>query len=82
MAEGKIRILATSRPYPSSLICYNKEVDPIILKAVKAALLSFDPKKEQVVDWDKTEMPNGFTEFNESSMRELRSLVNRYGLLR
>lgn len=82
LAEGKIRILATSRPYPSSLICYNKEVDPIILKAVKAALLSFDPKKEQVVDWDKTEMPNGFTEYNESSMRELRSLVNRYGLLR
>jgi len=44
LAEGKIRILAASKPYPSSLICYNKNIDPLILKAVKAALLSLDPR--------------------------------------
>lgn len=82
LAEGKIKILATSKPYPSSLICYNKNVDPVILKAVKAALLSFDPKNKQLVDWDKTEMPNGFTLYKESSMREIRELTLRYGLLK
>ncbi|MFN3479685.1 MAG: phosphate/phosphite/phosphonate ABC transporter substrate-binding protein, partial [Thermodesulfovibrionales bacterium] len=68
VSEGKIKILATSKPYPSSLICYNKNVDPVILKAVKAALLSFDPKGKHagiLVDWDKTEMPNGFTLYSE-----------------
>ncbi|GER94725.1 phosphate/phosphite/phosphonate ABC transporter substrate-binding protein [hot springs metagenome] len=85
LSEGKIKILATSKPYPSSLICYNKNVDPIILKAVKAALLSFDPKRKdanRLVDWDKTEMPNGFTTYRESSMREIKDLALRYDLLR
>ncbi|MDI6729705.1 MAG: phosphate/phosphite/phosphonate ABC transporter substrate-binding protein [Thermodesulfovibrionales bacterium] len=85
LAEGKIKVLATSKPYPSSLICYNKNVDPVILKAVKAALLSFDPKSKQygiLVDWDKTEMPNGFTLYSESSMREIKDLTLKYGLLK
>jgi len=85
LSEGKIKILATSKPYPSSLICYNKNVDPVILKAVKAALLSFDPKGKHagiLVDWDKTEMPNGFITYNESSMREIKDLTIKYGLLK
>lgn len=82
LAEGKIKILAISKPYPSSLICYNKNIDPVILKAVKAALLSFDPKKEQLMDWDKTEMPNGFTLYSESSMREIKGLMLKYDLLK
>jgi len=55
LAEGKIKILATSKPYPSSLICYNRNVDPVILKAVKVALLSFDPRDKHanmVIDWE------------------------------
>jgi len=85
LAEGKIKILATSKPYPSSLICYNRNVDPVILKAVKAALLSFDPRDKHanmVIDWDKTEMPNGFTLYKESSMQEIKDLALRYGLLK
>ena len=74
--EGKIKILAVSKPYPSSLICYSKYVDPLIIKAVKSTLLSFDPKnkhKKQLVDWDKTEMSNGFTEYSEMSLKRDRN---------
>ena len=79
--EGKIKILATSKPYPSSLICFNKEVDLVILKAVKTALLSFEPggtHREFLVDWDTTEMPNGFTEYRERSLKEIEKLVDKY----
>lgn len=85
VAEGKIRILATSKPYPSSLICYHKNVDAIILKTVKTSLLSFDPQGKDAgafADWYMTEMPNGFTECRESSLKEIRELTIRYGLLR
>ncbi|GBE01751.1 phosphate-import protein PhnD precursor [bacterium BMS3Bbin06] len=85
VAEGKIKILAISKPYPSSLICFNKDVDPTIVKVVRTVLLSFDPKGKQagvLVDWDRTEMPDGFTEYKESSLKEIRELVRRYGLLK
>jgi phosphonate transport system substrate-binding protein len=84
LSEGKIKVIAISKPYPSSLICYNKDMHPPIVKSVKAALLSFEPKGRHagiVVDWDKTEMPDGFTEYNESSLKEIEMLVKRYGLL-
>lgn len=85
VAEGKIKIIATSKPYPSSLICFNKDVKPEIINSVKAALLSFKPRGKHsniVVDWDKTEMPNGFTEYKQSSLREIEELSRRYGLLK
>lgn len=85
VSEGKIRILATSKPYPSSLICFNKEVDPIIVKAVKSALLSFEPKGKHtdiLVDWDKTEMPDGFTEYRDAHLKEINELALKYGLLK
>lgn len=83
-AEGRIKIIAVSKPYPSSLICYNNNIQPAIIKAVKAALLAFDPKGKHanlLTDWDKTEMPNGFTEYNERSLREIYLLIKKYGLL-
>ncbi len=85
MAEGKIKILATSKPYPSSLICSNKNVHSPIIKSVKSALLAFDPKGKHagiLWDWDKTEMPNGFTEYNDESLKEIEELTIRYGLLK
>ena len=83
--EGNIKVIAVSKPYPSSLICYSKYVDPLIIKAVKSTLLSFDPKnrhRKQLVDWDKTEMPNGFTEFNSATLEEIKTLTYKYGLLK
>ena len=83
--EGNIKVIAVSKPYPSSLICYSKYVDSLIIKAVKSTLLSFDPKnkhKKQLVDWDKTEMPNGFTEFDSATLEEIKTLTYKYGLLK
>ncbi len=83
--EGKIRIIALSRPYPSSLICYNRELDKEIVEKVKRALLDLEPLGRHssiLKDWDKTEMPGGFTEFSESYLKEIEDLVVRYGLLK
>ncbi|MDA8422135.1 MAG: phosphate/phosphite/phosphonate ABC transporter substrate-binding protein, partial [Nitrospiraceae bacterium] len=73
-AEGKIKILAISKPYPSSLICVNRGVHFPIVMSVKNALLSFDPKGKDsrtLVDWYKTEMPGGFTEYRPASLEEI-----------
>lgn len=83
-AEGKIKIIATSKPYPSSLICYNKDVQPAVVKNVKSAFLSFRPHGKHsniLVDWDKTEMPNGFTEYRQAGLKEIEMIVKKYGLL-
>ncbi len=85
LAEGKIKVIAISKPYPSSLICYNKDLDPSIVQSVKKALLSFDPQgkhKNIVVNWNKTEMPNGFAPYNENSMKEIKALTIKYGLIK
>lgn len=85
VADGKIKIIATSKPYPSSLICFNKDVHPPMVKSVKTALLSFDPKGKDsgiLVDWDKTEMPNGFIEYREGALKEIEQLAGKYGLLK
>lgn len=82
--EGKIRIIEVSKPFPSSLICYNTTVDSEIAETVKSALLSLDPTgkhKDILVDWDKTEMPHGFTSVNESDYEIIRVLARKYGLL-
>ena len=84
-AEGKIRILAVSKAYPSSLICFNKDVSPHVIKRVKAALLSFDPvgkHKSMLVEWDKTEMPAGFAEYKVEALAEIKALSIKYGLLK
>ena len=84
-AERKVKILAISKPYPCSLICYTKDVDPAIVRRVKAVLLSFDPMGKHAAilkDWDRTEMPHGFTEYQKGSLAEIKELCDRYGLLK
>jgi phosphonate transport system substrate-binding protein len=84
-AEGKIKILKVSRPYPSSLIAYNGAVDSETVKAVKSALFAFEPvgrHKDMIVDWDKTEMPLGFTTVNEYEFYNVAILARKYGLLK
>lgn len=79
--EGKIKIIQVSKPYPSSLICHVKSVKPDVLKTVKAALLNMEPTRthhDLLVGWDRTEMPNGFTEYNKDSLSEIATLVDRY----
>ncbi len=83
-SEGKIKILKISEPYPSSVIAYNKAVDRKIVKAVRDALLSFDPTgthKNMLIDWDKTEMPLGFTKTDGIELHKVTALAKKYGLL-
>lgn len=82
--EGKIKILKTSEPYPGVLVAYNKSLDGKTVDAVRAALLSFEPMgkhKNILTDWDKTEMPMGFTKINNLQLEEVKALAIRYGLL-
>ncbi|GBD96548.1 phosphate-import protein PhnD precursor [bacterium BMS3Abin06] len=85
VSKGKIRIIKISEPYPTSLIAYNSAVDSRIVEAVRSALLAFEPTgkhKELLFDWDKTEMPLGFTEINELELDKVMSLAERYGIMK
>jgi phosphonate transport system substrate-binding protein len=83
--EGKIKILKTSEPYPGVLVAYNKSLDSKTVEAVRAALLAFEPMgkhKNRLIDWDKTEMPMGFTKIDNLELEEVKALAVRYGLLK
>ena len=84
LADAGKPIVAFSEYYPSSGISANKDVDPALLEDVKKALLAFDPKGKHagnLTDWDKTEMPCGFVETDDSDYAELRALATRYGIV-
>lgn len=84
-AEGKINIIAFSEPYPSSIIACNKDVDSDTVRAVKAALLAFEPRgrhKSRLYDWDKTEMPLGFTVLNQFEIDRVTALARKYDLIK
>jgi phosphonate transport system substrate-binding protein len=84
-SEGKIRIIKVSESFPGSLIAYNSAVDKRTVSEVKEALLAFDPKgkdKDMLVDWDKSEMPLGFTEVNEIEFDKVKILAEKYGIIK
>ena len=84
-SERKIKIIGLSEPYPSSIIAYNKDVDSDTVRAVKAALLAFEPggrHKSRLHDWDKTEMPLGFTVLNEFEISRVTALARKYELIK
>lgn len=83
-AQGKLKIIAISRPYPASLICANSKVDPALREKVRQALLAFDPQGKHandLVNWEQTEMPTGFVAYNDHDFLQLRALAKRYGLV-
>ena len=83
-SEGLVRIVAYSDYCPSSGISANKDVDPELVEAVKKALLDFDPggkHASNLVDWDRTEMPNGFIEAHDEDYAQLRELAIRYDII-
>lgn len=86
MAEQDlVRILHTSRYYPSSGIAINQDLPPEIIATIKQALLEFDPAgnhKAGLYNWHKTEMPNGFIAAKASDYTELRDWSIRLGLLK
>jgi len=83
-AEGKIKILKMSEPFPGTVIAYNGSVDSDTVNAVRSALLAFDPSgrhKARLVEWDRTEMPLGFAEINEQELDKVAGFAREYGLL-
>ena len=81
---GIIKIIFTSPYYPSSGIVANKDVPADIVAKVKKALLDFKPKGQHakgLYRWDKTEMPNGFSEARDEDYAELREWSIKLGLL-
>lgn len=77
---GLVRIIYTSRYYPSSCIAANKNVSQDVLSKVKQALIGFDPNGRHAAGlyhWDRTEMPNGFVEAREEDYAELREWAKK-----
>jgi ABC-type phosphate/phosphonate transport system substrate-binding protein len=73
-----------SELYPSIIIAYNRSVDSRTVETVRAALLAFEPlgkHKNILNDWDKTEMPMGFTKINELELEKVKALARNYGLI-
>jgi len=82
--QGLIRIVHTSNYYPSSGIAVNKSVPPDVVEKVKLALLNFKPRgkdKTGLYNWDKTEMPLGFTRAMVNDYTELRDWSIQLGFI-
>jgi len=84
-SQGVVKIIHTSRYYPSSGIVANKSVPAEIIKRIKRALIDFDPEgkhREGLYHWDSTEMPKGFLAANEGDYNDLRQWSIRFGFLK
>ena len=83
-ADGEIKIIKVSQPYPSTVIAYNTAIDSEIIKEIQSALIAFDPMgkhRGMLYDWGKTEMPMGFTKVNEPELNKIKMLAKKYELL-
>jgi phosphonate transport system substrate-binding protein len=83
-AEGKVRIIYTSRRFPSSGIAANKNLPPDVFSKVQKALVEFDPKgrhRDGLYEWDRTEMPKGFIAASPADYLELLEQVSALGFL-
>ena len=82
--QGLVRVLYASRYYPSSGIAAHADLQHEVIARVKQALLDFKPTgrdKNSLYHWDRTEMPNGFVDSNDTDYDELRKWINYFGLL-
>jgi len=82
--QGLLRIVHTSNYYPSSGIAANCDVPAEIVDKVKQALLNFKPQgkdKKGLYNWERTEMPLGFTMANIDDYRELRKWSTQLGFI-
>jgi len=82
--QGLVKILHTSNYYPSSGIAYNPDISNEVVEKMKQALMAFDPKgkhKHNLYNWDKTEMPGGFTAAKSSDYDELLNWSVKLGFL-
>ena len=84
-AEGVLKIIHTSRYYPSSGIVVNKSMPDDVIKKIKQALIDFKPKDKhssELYHWDRTEMPNGFIKSTDTDYDDLLNWSIRLGFLK
>lgn len=82
--KGLLRILHKSAFFPSSGISVNKHVTEEVINNVKAALLNFKPLGKDagaLYNWDKTEMPHGFTVATNKDYSELEKWAVTFGFI-
>lgn len=83
--EGKVKILETSSFFPSSGIAVNKAMSAEAVEKIKQAMLDFEPTgrhRDILHNWDRTEMPYGFTEASEGDYEALQKSMRDLGLLK
>ncbi len=82
--KGLIRIIYTSKFYPSSGIAANRDVPPEVMEKVKRAMIDFKPTgahAEDLYHWGRTEMAKGFREARDEDYAKLREWSIKFGLL-
>ncbi|MEW5948864.1 MAG: phosphate/phosphite/phosphonate ABC transporter substrate-binding protein [Thermodesulfobacteriota bacterium] len=82
--KGKIRIIHTSKYYPTSGVVARRGVAPKAIAAVRKALLDFDPKgrhAEGLYNWHRTEMSGGFVPAAKDDYAELSHWANRLRII-
>jgi phosphonate transport system substrate-binding protein len=82
---GMVRIINTSRFFPSSGISASSHVPPEVIEKVKNALLDFQPLErdaEGLYKWDQTEMPNGFILAKDEDYADLREQALQLGIIK
>lgn len=84
VSQNMVKILYTSRYFPSSGIVVNKFVPDEVVAQVRQALIDFDPQgkhSQNMRHWDRTEMVNGFVAAAESDYDNLRHWSIQLGFL-
>jgi len=83
-ADGLIKIIAWSGPYPTSGIAAADTVDDGLAEKVRAALVAFKPKgadADSLYHWDRTEMAGGFVTCGEHDFDAVEAQMRRSGML-
>ncbi len=83
--QGALKIIYTSRYYPSSGIVVNKSVPSDVAAKIKQALIDFEPQGKHssgLYHWDRTEMPRGFIEATDSDYISLHNWSIQLGFLK
>lgn len=83
--QGLLKIIHRSAYFPSSGIVANKLVSTEVIERVKKALVGFYPQgihRKGLYNWERTEMPRGFSVANERDYLELREWSVQFGFLK
>ncbi|MCC6175758.1 MAG: PhnD/SsuA/transferrin family substrate-binding protein [Chloroflexi bacterium] len=83
--EGRLRLVAESEPYPSSVIAVAPFVSPAVVDAVRTALLDLDTTGRdapRLYHWERSEMPLGFMLIDPSRLDRVREHAEELGILR